>query len=137
MSSSLIARFRFTPRKPAPQAGFRLSGSDLVAPFEAAENRSTVHSTGARTGARFCIPHNKTYSRPWRSVPPPRSFAPSLRVQLEDLADALAIAAGETELRLRFSDGRLRWFETSTVRWPPSKLEPDLAGASAPSGTAS
>lgn len=56
---------------------------------------------------------------------------PDLRAQLEEIAVSIGLGVGETDLRLRFSEGRLRWFETATVRSPPSRLEELARGAGA------
>ncbi|MDP9285862.1 MAG: hypothetical protein M3P41_13060 [Actinomycetota bacterium] len=55
---------------------------------------------------------------------------PHLRTMLEQVGEALGLGVGEAELRVRFSDGRVRWWEPSRVRVPPSKLEepPRLRG---------
>lgn len=61
----------------------------------------------------------------------PLQLRPGVRVQLEEIAAAIGLGVGEVDLRLRFSEGRLRWYETATVRSPPSRLDELAAGAGA------
>jgi hypothetical protein len=47
---------------------------------------------------------------------------PDLRAQLEQVAEAIGLGVGQTELVTRYQDGRLKWWETRRVRVPASEL---------------